>query len=403
MVSRFTRLKRYARVGVILGAGVLLTLQIAPAQTIQDERRALEQAKAQSVAAERRADELAKRANAAENEAEKVAAESAAIAARIQSAEADITAAEARIRLIESMRADQRARLASKQEPAVRLVAALQMMSRRAPALALVQPGTTTDLVHVRALLASMMPVMRQRTEGLRAEIAKGRQLRGDADRALAILGVGQQRLVKERAALVQLAAQHRQKSQILSSSAMLEQDRAIALGEKARDIVDLIGQLGVASAVQDRLQNLPGPILRPARPGEPRAAPIESVVAMRGLSSYRLPVTGNVVTGLGEVSDAGVRARGLTIQTRPQAQVVSPTNGRVAFAGDYRGFGRIVIIDHGQQWTTLITSLNTLDVRVGDTLVQGSPIGKAGNDRPTITIELRKGATPVDITPMVS
>lgn len=402
MVSRFTRFIRYTRVGVFLGAGVLLIVSIAPAQTIQDERRALEKAKAQSVAAERRANELATRANAAQNRADKAASESAAVAARIQSAEADITAAEARIRLIETMRAEQRARLAAKQEPAVRLVAALQMMSRRPPALALVQPGTTTDLVHVRALLASMMPVMRKRTEGLRAEIAQGRKLRGDADRALAILGVGQKRLVTERAALVRLAAENRQKSQILSGSAMLEQDRAIALGEKARDIVDLIDQLGAASAVQDRLQDLPGPILRPARPGEPRAAPVESLAAARGLASYRLPVTGNVVTGLGEVSDAGVRARGLTIQTRPQAQVVAPSTGRVAYAGEYRGFGRIVIIDHGRQWTTLITNLATLDVRVGDRLVPGSPVGKAGNDRPTITIELRKGATPVDITPMV-
>jgi murein hydrolase activator len=394
------------RAGIFLGAGSLFVGLVfggfAAAQTIADERKALEAAKAQSAQASARADQLATRAAAAKTLADKAAAESAAVAARIQSAEADITAAEARIKLIESMRAEQRARLAAKQEPAVRLIAALQMMARRPPALALVQPGTTTDLVHVRSVLASMMPALRKRTAGLRTEIAQGRRLRLDADRALAILGASQKRLVAERASLVQIAAQRRQTSQALSSSAMLEQDRAIALGEKARDIVDLIDRLGEASTVRDRLEDLPGPILRPARPGEARAAPVDSASSASTLGSYRLPVTGTVVTGLGEVSDTGVRARGLTIQTRPLAQVAAPTSGRIAYAGSYRGFGRIVIIDHGRNWTTLITDMSTLDVRVGDRVVQGSPIGKAGTDKPTITIELRKGATPVDMTRMV-
>jgi murein hydrolase activator len=407
MVSRFTRIRETARVGIAFGAGILLASAAltgaALSQTIADERLALQQAKSQSVVAGQRADMLARRAAAASNEADRIASESASVAARIQSAEADITAAEARIRLIETMRAEQRSKLAAMQAPAVRLVAALQMMSRRPPAIALVQPGTTTDLVHVRAIIASMMPVMRKRTESLRGEIVRGRTLRADADRALTILDAGQQRLINERSKLVQIAARRRQASQVLTSSAMVEQDRAIALGEKARDIVDLIDRLGESSAVRARLEDLPGPILRPMRPGETRAAPVERGTAPGGLASYRLPVTGTVVTGMGEVSDSGVRARGLTIQTRPLAQVVSPTTGRVAFAGDYRGYGRIVIIDHGRQWTTLITNLSLLDVRVGDRLVQGSPIGKAGTGRPTITIELRRGNTPINITPIVS
>ncbi len=398
---------KLTRAGIIFGAGSLFLGLTADrpalrAQTIADERRLLDQAKVQAAQADARAAQLTARSAAANSQAAKAAAESAAIAARIQSAEADITAAEARVRLIEALRNQQRARLAVQQEPAVRLVAALQMMARRPPALALVQPGSTTDLVHVRSVLASMMPVLRKRTEGLRAEIARGRQLRADADKALGVLESSQKRLMAERATLVRTAAVHRQRSLTLSSSAMMEQDRAIALGEKARDIVDLIGQLGVAGEVRDQLADLPGPLLRPAQPGAPRAAPAEQVARARGLPPYRLPVTGKVVTGLGEVSDTGVRARGLTIQTRAQAQVVSPTSGRVVFAGPYRGFGQIVIIDHGQSWTTLITGLSALDARVGDTLMQGSPIGKAGTDAPSITIELRKGNTPVDITPML-
>ena len=126
---------------------------VAGAQSIDEERRALEQAKTQSEAANARADGLERRAAVELGAAEKARAASAAVAARIQSAEANITAAEARIRLIEQLRAEQRARLAAKQEPAVRLLAALQIMARRPPGLALIQPGSTRDLVHVRAVL----------------------------------------------------------------------------------------------------------------------------------------------------------------------------------------------------------------------------------------------------------
>src|SRR3546814_18640567 len=59
-----------------------------------------------------------------------------------------------------------------------RSVAALQMMARRPPALTLVQPGSLTDLVHVRSLLASTLPVIRERTAGLRAEVEEGNRLR---------------------------------------------------------------------------------------------------------------------------------------------------------------------------------------------------------------------------------
>lgn len=387
---------------VSLLVGVALLGPVAQAQSLEDERRALSIAKAQSSAANARAARLEAKAASALDQSEKALALSAAIASRIQSAEADIEAAEARIRLIEKLRADQRTRLAAKQEPAVRLLAALQTMARRPPALALVQPGTTRDLVHTRAVLASILPVLRMRTAALRDDIEAGRRLRADADRAVAALASGRERLAGQRAALVRQASEHRRVALRLASSAMIEQDRAMAMGEKARDIVDLIGQLGEAAERRQQLETLPGPILRPALPGAERALPVETGKPLSNRLAYRLPVAGRIVAGLGEVSGSGVRARGLTIATRPSAQVIAPNDGRIVFAGPYRSFGRIVIIDHGAGWTTLITNLEVLDVAVGDNVLQGSPIGRAKGAEPRITVELRRGNRPIDIAHLV-
>ena len=87
---------------------------------------------------------------------------------------------------------------------------------------------------------------------------------------------------------------------------------------------------------------------------------------------------------------------------TQPGAQTVAPIAGRIAFAGPYRGYGQILIIDHGQGWTTLITGLHRVTAQVGDTVRQGDPVGITGQGRPTVTIELRRNGRPVDIVPLV-
>ncbi|MGH6780618.1 MAG: murein hydrolase activator EnvC family protein, partial [Sphingomonadaceae bacterium] len=258
------------------------------------------------------------------------------------------------------------------------------------------------DVVHIRSLLATVMPVVEERTSGLREEVARGRQLRRTADLAAKSLRDGRQNLQNERLALAKLEAAHRQRSQRFANSAMFESDRAIALGEEVRDIGELISELDAQSALREELAALPGPLLRPSTPGRMSALPVERRGATRRNPPYRLPVVGDVVTGLGEVSASGARAKGLTIATAPGAQVVAPTRGRIAYAAPYRGFGRIAIIDHGGGVTTLITSMASLSVKVGDDVEQGSPIGRAGVDRPTITVELRRGGEPVDITPLV-
>ena len=385
-----------------LCAGALVLATALSAQTLDDERQALARAKAQSMLAEQRAERLEALAAVQHDAADAVRARAAAVATRIQAAEADISAAESRIAVIERMRAEQRAVLAARQEPAVRLIAALQTLSRRPPALAFVQPGSVSDLAHVRAVLAGMVPRLRSQTAGLRAEIAKGKSLRSDADRALVSLETAEQRLSEQRATLLRLAAERRSVADVTTGRALVEQDRAMAMGEKARNLIDLLDRVQADGALRDRLASLPGPLLRPAKPGLSDSIPINAVTDDQPSIAYRLPVTGTVVTGLGEVSSFGVRSRGLTLQTRPDAQIVAPSGGQIVYAGKFGSYGNVVIIDHGRGWTSVITSLASLDVRAGESVLQGSPLGRAGPERPTITVELRQKSEPVDITRFV-
>jgi septal ring factor EnvC (AmiA/AmiB activator) len=133
----------------------------------------------------------------------------------------------------------------------------------------------------------------------------------------------------------------------------------------------------------------------RPLAPGVVPPARVRGV--------YRLPVAGRLTTGLDEISDAGVRSRGLTFAVAPGAVVVAPADGVVRYARRFREYGTIVIIDHGQGWNTLVTGLADAGVRPGASVTAGAPIGHAGRgEDPRVTVELRRRGRPADIAALV-
>jgi len=364
-------------------------------------RAALRTALAESRAAEARSGRLERAAETARDAAEKTAREAAALAARIQQAEAGIAVAETRLALATRERAILREQLGREQQPVVHLTAALQQFSRRPLALSVLRPGSVQDAVYLRAMLDSAVPQVRARTTGLRSRLARSRALREEALAAAEQLRAEQVRLSERRTELAALETRQRLASRAASGSADREAERALALAEEARDLDALVGELDRAGDLRERLAALPGPLLRPARPEDAQLAglddePTPEPSATAPPAPYLLPVTGRTVLGFGARQRSG-ESTGLTLAPRPGAQVVAPAAGRVAFAGPYRGYGRIVIIEHAGGWTSLVTGLARSDVAVGEELVAGAPLGIAGQARPEVTIELRRDGTPVN------
>jgi septal ring factor EnvC (AmiA/AmiB activator) len=359
----------------------------------------LARAARESRRAEQRAARLTRTAEAATEAATRTATEAAALAARIQQAEADIEVARARYSLARSERAVLTARLAEKQEPTARLAAAIQTASRRPLALSALQPGSLKEVVYVRAVLDSAVPQIRRRTAGLRADLDKGRALEADAARALTSLRAGETALRERRTELAALENKQRLASRNARGAASREAERALALAEEARDLDGLVARLDDVAALRRELAALPGPVLRPANlatalPAAPAPAPSASAPPPR---DFQLPVDGRTLTGFGARRASGLASTGLELAPVAGAQVVAPGRGRVAFAGPYRGFGRIVIIEHEGGWTSLVTGLARVDVTVGDTVIGGSPMGVAGGGAAPVTFELRRAGKPVN------
>ena len=359
------------------------------------QQQRLVSAKREAAAAQARADALEKQAKAERRAAERARVEEAALAARVRAAEAELRAAAARVALTDRLLGEQRARFGQAQRPVARLLAALTSLARRPSVVAIAQPGSVDDLVHVRAVLGSALPAIRVRTAGVRADLAETRRLREGAALASEALRAGRVRLKRERTALALLEAQHRSRATTLGRTAISESDRALALGEQARDLLERMGEEGEARATAAGLGALPGP--------EPRPLPPNAVLPAAPSGVYRLPVRGRLVTGFDELSDAGVRSRGLTFVVAPRTPVVAPAAGIVRYARTFRGYRVIVIIDHGDGWTSLITGLGVAAVGAGQRVVMGAPLGRAASgDDPRVTVELRRRGEPFDLAAMI-
>jgi septal ring factor EnvC (AmiA/AmiB activator) len=392
-----------------LGAAALLAggaeAQRASPGDLREARSALRDAQAAARTAQARSALLERQAEAARGAAERTAHEAAALAARVQAAEAGIRAAEARLELARQAHAALREELGREQQPIVHLTGALQQFTRRPLALSVLQPGSVSDLVHLRAMLDGALPRIEDRTAALRSRLARARELREDAGRAAADLRQEQADLAARRKELAAVEARQRLAFRQAETGADREADRALALAEEARDLDALVGELDRAAALRQRLAALPGPALRPARPEEGAATaaaapslPAPQASATAPPAPYLLPVTGRTVLGFGaRPSEGALPSRGLTLAPRPGAQVVAPAAGRVAFAGPYRGYGWIVIVEHPGGWTSLVTGLARTDVRVGQRLVAGAPLGVAAAASPEVTLELRRDGEPVN------
>ena len=357
------------RLFCVVGFPLLATASAAQQTVPTPLDGAIRIARGEQAAAEAEAAKYEKMAAEARDEAARLHAEERAAAQEIDAAEARITASDGELRLASAYVAAHRRALAEQQRPVSSLLAGLAVMAERPPLLALADRGGTDELVKVRILLDSTLPVIRSQTAKLSAQLAQGERLqdavltaRADLVRSRRELGGRRQRF----AALERRAAEQALASGGRSLSAG---DVAISASEDVARLREAEGSNRDALRVAAELA-VAGP--SPARPVAPEAgrsawAPL----------AYRLPTQARVTDGLGSVSASGVQSRGISLATVRGAAVAAPAAGTVRFVGPFRDYDGILIIDHGRGWMTLIVNIAS-PLTPGAKVQLGDPIGRA-------------------------
>lgn len=322
-----------------------------------------------------------------------------AAAARLQSIEAEADNAATQLDALSRQRADLQAQLAA-----------------RAAALAPLLPvAVRMRLDPTEALLAAKAPpdaalngllVLRGLARRLEREAEALRAKRGEVERLSREIAAVAPRL---RAAQAAQAAQAAALDQALADARerRARQDAADAAALAAqRDAEQAARRATEAATVGGALDRLG--VARRRGPARPQAARQE-VAATVPLTSLAVPVAGRVVRGWGDPTEAGP-AGGLTFRAAPQARVVSPCAGRVAFAGPFRSFGLLLILDCGRSYDVVMAGFARLDAQVGRKVQAGEPVGvmppwnpQAPGSRPGLYVELRKDGQRVNPGPFMN
>jgi septal ring factor EnvC (AmiA/AmiB activator) len=328
----------------------------------------LKAALADQAAAEAQTAKLEQAASQARSEADRLHADQAAAAQAIDAAEARIGAANARLQLASAYVATHRHQLANEQQPVSSLLAGLATMARRPPLLVLADRGGTDQLVEVRLLLDSTLPVIRSRTSRLSAELADGQRLQQAALAARAELARSRDNLDSRRRQYAALEQKAVQRALASGGEALGTGDTAIAASE---EVERLRSQQSQSQSIRAVAAELAEDDAAPASPFAPQSA------VPRPPFPYQLAASAAVTVGLSSIDTSGVRSRGLTLATTRGMPVDAPAAGTVKFSGPFRDYDGVVIIDHGGGWLSLIVNVAS-PLHLGDKVSIGEDIGRA-------------------------
>lgn len=374
-----------------------------------------------------RGKELSEKAAALAREIEELQKEAVASARTAQDTEEELSALESRLRELKAREKALHGELHAREDQMAVVLTGLQRMALRPPEAMLALPMPTHDVVRSAILLRAVVPTLNDEAGDLRGELHKLAAVRADIAAQKAEIANAAKRLDRQKGDLASLLRRKADLRRSTEAELRKAEQRATTLARDAETLRDLLARLeedrkrreaeaqrlaalAVAKPVPPPLPGRPGsgadagaagkPAARPAAlPSPSRTQPLEQ---RRG--AMPMPARGSLVTRYGESDAAGATSKGIVIATRPTAQVIAPGDGVVAFAGAFRGYGQLLIIEHGGGYHTLLSGMSRIDAVVGQRLLAGEPVGvMAPEGSPTLYVEIRRDGQPVNPLPWLS
>lgn len=335
-------------------------------------------------------------------------------AARLRGVEDKIAASEARLKPLDDSERTIQKSLDGRRAVIGEVLAALQRIGRRPPPALIASPEDALQSVRTAMVLGAVLPEMRHEVETLASDLTEllsvRKKIATERDRLKAEVAS----LEGERARMTALVGE-RQKQQAERETALVaERSRAGELARQVDNLKDLIVRLeqGLDPAIRDAREAARSDS-RPALSafGDPgRLTPAIAFASLR--KRVPIPVNGVKLKEFGAPDGAGGLEKGVSIATRAGAQVTAPADGWVVYAGAFRSYGQLLILNVGGGYHVLLAGMDRISVDLGQFVLTGEPVAMMGNgphiaailatgsSQPVLYIEFRKDGTPVDPGP---
>ena len=303
-------------------------------------------------------------------------------AGRIRGVEAQVTETEARLKPLDDNERNIRKSLDGRRAVIGEVLAALQRMGHRPPPALISSPEDALQSVRTAMLLGAVLPEMRHEVEALANDLTAllnvRKQITAERDRLkneVASLG-------NERTRMTALIGE-RQKQQTEREKALdAERTRAAQLGRQVDNLKDLIAKLEqgldpATRAAREAARSDTRPAMA-ALHDAGRLAPAVAFTALRG--RVPIPVNGVKLKEYGAPDGVGDQEKGVSIATRAGAQVTAPADGWVVYAGPFRSYGQLLILNAGNGYHILLAGMERISVDLGQFVLTGEPVAVMGN-----------------------
>jgi murein hydrolase activator len=330
--------------------------------------------------------------------------------------EARIGLLENRIEELQEREATVRRSLSERSGLLSELLGALQRMGRRPPPAVVVRPEDALTMVRSAMLLGAVMPEIRMETAALATDLEELTGLRREIDEERQTLIAETERLERERAEVALLIDAKRRDIEDGEEELGTLRIRAAELEEEMEDAQEVMAaldrEISVASreAMERARQRTAQESLEALRdPG--RLEPAIAFESAEGLLPK--PVSGPVVRDFGAPDELNAPARGVSIAASPSAQVISPSDGWVVYAGPFRSYGQLLIVNVGDGYHIVLAGMSYISVELGQFVLKGEPVGRMDSvilasatdvtvdrQRPVLYVEFRKDGDSIDPAP---
>jgi murein hydrolase activator len=347
-------------------------------------------------------------------EQEAISAKLIDIARQVQSQETAIGQTESRILKLRKEEITIRADLAEKQDVLSELLAGLQRLEQNPPPALVVEPKDVLAALRGAMMFGTIVPELRAEAAILTDKLARLDRIRTDVETEKASLNESMQSLKTAQINLGELIVQKKQL--VFESAGKLEAEkkRAAELASKAKSLKQLVAELAAAKLQEEALKTKNALALEAEKRRLEASLQKPMAIFSKSLGKLDYPAQGQILKRFGDDDGLGSALRGMAVATRASAQITAPVDGKVEFAGPFRSYGQLLILNPGEGYLVLLAGLNEISAEMGQTVRAGEPLGTMGDGpssvtllgdqvqeaRPVLYIEFRKNGEAVDSAP---
>ncbi len=363
----------------------------------QDQLKSIKQEMGEAAA---RKKQLEQQAAALRLEEKKLSSALVEAAARTRDHEARIQGLEDDLAVLKTQEAEAAETLRAKSNDLASSLAAMQRLSRQPTAALVLRPASVEDTARTAIVLDRVRDALLDQAADLRHRMAELQSLRGDIEIQQAALKTELEELSARQKDVDRLLAEKKANRTATEGQAQKEAESARKLAKDAKSIEALLKKLEEEARKERERQKA----LKQKPPEGPSFSGAEGKLP--------LPVQGKIVRRFQEKDGVTNReSNGIYVESRAASQVIAPHDGKVVFAGPFRDYGLLLIIDHGEGYHTLLAGMGHIDATVSQWVLAGEPVGQMGPERaasardskPRLYIELRRNGRSINPLPWLA